>query len=185
MSYRLALAGHHPCAVDLLDNIYDGLGAARRYFPYLRDPFPLFQAEMDRLPFADGQFDLAIFNASWHYSENYEITLEEVTRCLRRPGHLLIVDTPLYYHDESGLRMLEEKYQAFQKETGFRSDSIRSRGYITPALLEGLGRLGRFEWGLHKAWYGVGWALRPVRAFLSRKREPSKFVIACATLSGR
>src|SRR5215472_5624314 len=75
MSYRLALRGHRPILVDLLDNGEDGLGAARHYFPQLSRPLPRFQAEMDRLPFGPRQFDLAVFNASFHYSENYERSL--------------------------------------------------------------------------------------------------------------
>src|SRR5208282_1698872 len=90
-SFRLSLRGHRPVAVDLLDNDSDGLGAARRYFDYTPNPFPLFQAEMDRLAFASNQFDVAIFNASFHYSVDYELTLRDVLRCLRSPGHILIM----------------------------------------------------------------------------------------------
>lgn len=184
MSYRLALRGHRPVAVDLLVNTLDGLGAARRYFRYLPHSFPLFQAEMDRLPFDDRQFDLAVFNASFHYSEDYEHTLREVCRCLRRPGHLLILDSPLYHHDARGLRMLAERSQAFQKEFGFRSDSIVHRGYLTQEALDDLGHRLGFGWMRFNAWYGVGWALRPLKAFLLSKREPSKFFVFWATLGG-
>ncbi len=135
LSYRLALRGHLPAAVDLLDNDADGLGAAQHYFQHLPEPFPRFQAEMDRLPFAAEQFDVVVFNASFHYSVDYAGTLGEALRCLRRPGHVIIADSPLYSRDESGRAMLEEKGAAFQKRYGFRSDSIASREYLTPEIL--------------------------------------------------
>ena len=83
MSYRLALLGYCPVAVDLLTNEDDGLGAARHYRHALANFFPRFQAEMTRLPFQSEQFDVVVFNASFHYSEDYEASLREVFRCLR------------------------------------------------------------------------------------------------------
>ncbi len=87
LSYRLAKQGYNPVAVDLLDNDVDGLGAARHYLAHLPNSFPRFQADMDHLPFDSEQFDVAIFNASFHYSSDYERTLREVLRCVRRPGN--------------------------------------------------------------------------------------------------
>ena len=49
MSFRLALAGYQPAAVDLLTNDRDGLGAARHYRTRLPNLFPRFQAEIRRL----------------------------------------------------------------------------------------------------------------------------------------
>lgn len=175
LSYRLALRGHRPVAVDLLDNDADGLGAARHYFQRLPKPFPCFQAEMDRLPFAAEQFDVVVFNASFHYSIDYARTLREALRCLRRPGHVIIADSPFYSRDESGRAMLEEKRAAFQRRYGFRSDSIPSREYLTPEILEDLARTFSLQWTTLKPWYGIGWALRPVKARLLRRREPAKF----------
>jgi SAM-dependent methyltransferase len=180
LSFRLALRGHRPVAVDLLDNDGDGLGSATHYFSGLRRPFPRFQAEMDRLPFAEKQFDIAVFNASFHYSVDYEQTLREALRCLRRPGYVIIADSPFYWHDSSGNLMREEKHAAFQKEFGFRSDSIPSREFLTSQVLDDLAaRLG-LEWQILRPWYGLTWALRPLKARLLRRREPSKFFLICA-----
>ena len=109
MSYRLAKQGHAPVAVDLMTNDQDGLAAAEHYKQSLPSLFPRFQAELDNLPFADGQFDLVIFNASFHYSENYEKTMAEALRCTRRNGTVIIADTPWYRDEKSGRRMLEER----------------------------------------------------------------------------
>lgn len=182
MSYRLALRGHRPVAVDLLVNEEDGLGAARHYFPHLSKPFVSFQAEMDRLPYAARQFDLAIFNASFHYSEDYQRTLREALRCLRHPGHVLIVDSPFYKRDGSGRRMVEERRVEFEKKFGFRSDSIPSREYLTGEVLEELARACQLTWKILRPWYGMGWALRPLKARLFRRREPSKFFILWAAV---
>lgn len=177
MSYRLVLRGHRPVSVDLIDNVEDGLGAARHYLARLTNPFIRFQAEMDRLPFQDRQFDLAIFNASFHYSQDYHRTVGEALRCLRRPGHLAIMDSPFYQRGESGQQMVEEKRAAFTRRFGFPSDSVPSREYVTGQILRELERVFHVVWRVEKPWYGLGWALRPIRARLLRQREPSRFYI--------
>ena len=83
MSFRLALAGYRPVAVDLLTNDHDGLGAAEHYQKHLPELFPRFQAELARLPFQDEQFDAVIFNASFHYAEDYVAALREALRCVK------------------------------------------------------------------------------------------------------
>jgi SAM-dependent methyltransferase len=175
LSYRMALRGHHPVAVDLLDSDADGLGAAKHYFSSLPDPFPRFQAEMDRLPFASAQFDVVVFNASFHYSVDYVRTFSEALRCLRNPGHIIIADSPFYDREESGQTMLEEKRAGFERQFGFRSDSIPSREYLTPGSLNQLAETFSLHWKILKPWYGLKWALRPWTARLLRRREPSKF----------
>jgi SAM-dependent methyltransferase len=182
MSYQLALRGHHPVAVDLLDNDLDGLGAVRHYASRLPQPFPAFQAELDRLPFESGQFDAAIFGASFHYSEDYERTLREVLRCLRRPGSVFILDSPLYRRDASGRAMVEERHARFQASYGFRSDSITSCEYLTPDSLARLEKACGVKWQVARPWYGLGWALRPLKARLLGRREPAKFYIFWTTV---
>ena len=177
MSYRLALRGHRPVALDLLGNSQDGLGAARHYFNYLPAPFPRYQADMDRIPFDNGQFDLAIFNASFHYSEDYSRTLGEAIRCLRTPGQFIILDSPFYNLEECGQRMVEERREDFRRKFGFASDSIRSREFLTAKILEALARKHCVTWRILKPWHGIRWALRPLRARLAGRREPAKFYV--------
>ncbi|HZQ96665.1 MAG TPA: class I SAM-dependent methyltransferase [Candidatus Sulfotelmatobacter sp.] len=174
-SCRMALRGHRPVAVDLLDNDWDGLGAARHYLSRLPSSFPRFVAEMDSLPFATGQFDIVVFNASFHYSVDYFVTLTEALRCLRRPGFVILADSPLYAREESGQAMLAEKRAAFQRQFGFSSDSIPSREYLTKASLEELQRRLPLRWKMVTPWYGLQWAMRPWKARLLRQREPSRF----------
>jgi SAM-dependent methyltransferase len=185
LSYRLGLRGHACVAVDLLDNHQDGLGAAWHYERQLARPFVCVQAEMDNLPFDDAQFDVAVFNASLHYSEDYVRTLREVIRCLRPGGEVLIVDTPFYDRDESGRAMVLEKHVTFQQQHGFRSDSIRSQEYITPRVLAEMEQACGIRWHIGRPWYGLGWALRPWKAKLKGRREPSRFYIFSATVGGQ
>jgi len=176
LSYRMAQRGHRPVAVDLLVNDSDGLGAARHYFQFV-PPFLRFRAEMDCLPFMPAQFDVVIFNASLHYSVDYLATLQEALRCLRKGGHLIVADSPFYRKDESGQRMLQEKRDAFNRQFGFSSDSIPSREYLTTDTLNDLAAHLELKWRVYKPWYGLGWALRPMKASLLRRREPSKFYL--------
>lgn len=180
LDYRLCLRGHRPVAVDLLINSADGLGAASHYLARLDRLFPRFQAEFVRLPFADAQFDCAIFNASFHYAEDYESTLGEVIRCIRPGGWVIVADSPWYAHDESGQQMLEERRRAFIQRYGFASDSIPSLEYLTDARLQDLARRFALDWQVHHPYYGIRWSLRPVMARLKKKRQPSEFRIYVA-----
>ena len=180
MSHRLALMDHRPVAVDLLTSAYDGLGAASHYFKGSRELFPRFQAELDNLPFADGQFDVAIFNASFHYSENYERTLAEAIRCLRPGGTILIADSPTYQKEGSGREMQTERQRDFQQRFGFISDGLASCDYLTPERLISLEVYHDIRWEIHQIWYGTSWALRPWLARLRNRREPSQFVLYSA-----
>jgi SAM-dependent methyltransferase len=180
LSYRLASLGHRPVAVDLQTNAFDGLGAAIHYQHALPMLFPRFRAELDRLPFASRQFDCAIFNASFHYSENYDTTLAEALRCIRVGGTIVIADTPFYTRDEYGQQMLKERQQLFQQQFGLSSDSLASREYLTPESLAALEARHNLRWKTHDVWYGLRWACRPLVASVRRRREPSKFRIYAA-----
>jgi SAM-dependent methyltransferase len=175
MSYRLALRGHQPVAVDLLINDKDGLGAAVHFKKRLPMLFERVQAEQERLPFADDQFDIAIFNASFHYAKNYEETLGEAIRCLAPRGTVMISDTAWYRRDESGQQMLAERRSAFTERYGFPSDGIKSLEYLTDERLSNLEKRFGLRWQVHSPFYGVRWATRPLLAKLKGKREPSRF----------
>lgn len=177
MSHRLSLREHRLVALDIFADQSDGLRAVR-YYPA---PFPCVEAEFDRLPFADESFDLAIYNSSLHYSTDYRRTLAEARRCLRRQGRFVIVDSPVYKRQEHGEQMRNERHEQFERQYGFRSDSLPSVEFFDEAMLEKLGRELNIEWTRARPWYGVGWALRPLKARLRSRRPPSQFLI----LTGR
>jgi SAM-dependent methyltransferase len=176
LSNRLAKLGHDPCAIDLNLDPRDGLGAARHY----GGDWPRVQAEFDRLPLADRQADLVIYNASLHYSTAYRATLAEALRVLRPGGRIVVLDSPIYRHDASGRQMIAERQVAFARDHGTRSDALPSVGYLTWAMLRDLGRELGLRWRVIRPWYGWRWALRPWRARLLRKREPSTFALLVA-----
>jgi len=180
MSFRLALAGYRPIAVDLLTNNHDGLGAAAHYRKHLSDLFPRFQAEMTHLPFQNEQFDAVIFNASFHYSEDYEATLREALRCVRNGGMVIISDTPWYSSEKSGRQMVFERHAAFLQKHGTASDSIGSIQYLTDDRLQELEQLFSIKWTAHSPEYGIKWTMRPLMAMLLNRREPSRFRIYTA-----
>ena len=184
MSYRLAQRGHFPVSVDLLTNDQDGLGAAVHYSRHIRPLFPRVQAELDHLPFAPSSFDLTIFNASFHYSDDYERTFAEALRCTRSGGAVLIADTPWYADEKSGIKMVEEKHSRFTTRYGFPSNSISSLEYLTPDRLQQLQARFDVKWNIFKPFYGIRWSLRPLRAKLRKQRPPSQFRIYEAQVNG-
>jgi SAM-dependent methyltransferase len=185
MSFRLALAEFRPVAVDLLTNPVDGLGAAAHYRGYLCELFPRFQAEAAYLPFQDEQFDAVVFNASFHYSEDYEKTLGEALRCLRSGGKVVISDTPWYSCEESGEAMVAERHDTFLRKYGTASNSIRSIQYVTDERLRALAKQLSIKWTVHSPQYGIKWAIRPWWAKLQNRREPSRFRIYSAIKDAR
>jgi SAM-dependent methyltransferase len=183
MSYRLALRGYFPIAIDLLTNDLDGLGAAIHYSTEMSPLFPRIQAELDCLPLSSSSFDVVIFNASFHYSEDYKRTFAEALRCTRPGGSVVIADTPWYEEESSGERMVAEKHQRFAAMYGFPSDSVASLEYLTPDRLNHLQSSFGFKWSCIRPFYGIGWSLRPVRAKLKGRRPPSHFHIFVAQVS--
>jgi SAM-dependent methyltransferase len=177
MSYRLALARYRPLAVDLLTNDLDGLGAAEHFRSHLPAMFPRFQAELARLPFQDEQFDAVVFNASFHYAEDYVATLREALRCVKTGGMVIISDTPWYSRDESGRKMVLERRTSFLQRYGTASDSIKSLEYLTDDRLRALEEQLGVQWTIHSPRYGFRWAMRPLAARLLNRREPSRFRI--------
>lgn len=183
MSYRLALLGHLPVAVDLLTNDQDGLGAAIHFSDYIRPLFPRVQAELDNLPFPSHTFDLVIFNASFHYSEDFDRTMAEAFRCTCRGGSILIADSPWYPNEEDGHRMVQEKHRHFSEKYGFSSNSIFNLEYLTPDRLLRLRNQFDAKWETFKPFYGFQWSLRPLRAKLLNRRTPSQFKIYSARVN--
>jgi SAM-dependent methyltransferase len=177
LSYRLRLRGHFPIAVDLLTNELDGLGAASHYSEKLPKLFPRFRAELDRLPFGDACCDCVIFNASFHYSEDYLRTVGEAVRCLRPGGTILIADSPWYSKEEFGQRMVQERLKDFKERLGLLSTGLTSLDYLLDDRLSALTAQLGIRWTVHSPWYGFRWAMRPWVARLKGKREPAEFRI--------
>ncbi len=173
LSYHLARRGHLVAAVDLLINALDGLGAHIHY----DTTFTPVQAEFDRLPFVEHQADLIVFNASLHYSTHYEITLAEALHVLRPAGLLVILDSPVYRSAGSGAQMVREREAAFTRAYGFPSNALSSENYLSTRRLNDLAAQLHLRWKIIQPFYGWRWRLRPIKAWLLRRREPARFAV--------
>jgi len=171
LSNRLAAQGDRVIAVDLLVNEQDGLGAWKHY----EHSFTPVQAEFNHLPIMDRFADAVVFNASFHYSENYEETLKEALRVLSPQGRLVILDSPVYRRAASGQKMVEEREAQFREKYGFASDSLQSENYLTYGRLKELAETLDLRWKIVTPFYGWRWTIRPLAAALLRRREPAKF----------
>jgi SAM-dependent methyltransferase len=173
LSYHLARRGHQVAAVDLQTGHMDGLGTHIHYDV----PFTPVQAEYARLPFALGQADLVVYNASFHYSTDYLESLSEARRVLKPAGQVVILDTPVYRDRRSGEQMVREREARFVKEHGFPSNAIPCENFLTYDRLDELALKSGLTWRIFKPFYGLGWALRPWRARLRGHREPASFMV--------
>jgi len=173
LSYRLREMQHRPVAIDIFSDPLDGLASARHY-PV---SFPTIEGDFNGLPFPARRFDLAIFNASIHYSSDYRKTLMEAKRLLRPGGRVVILDSPIYTRHEHGERMRAERQTQFQQQYGFRSEALGSIEFFDRQMLRDLGRDLNIRWDIHRPWYGWRWHLRPLKARVTGQRPPSRFWI--------
>ena len=127
------------------------------------------------MPFPDSSVSSVIFNASFHYSENYEQTLVEALRVLQTAGQIIVMDSPVYHDSASGEQMLAERKASFISRYGIASDSIKSEGYLTFQRMKTLANKLELTWRHVRPFYGIRWAVRPWLARLRGAREPAEF----------
>ena len=171
LSNRLASQGDRVFAIDILINEQDGL----RTWKFYEHSFTPIQAEFNHLPIMDRFADAVIFNASFHYSENYGETLGEALRVLSPRGQIVIMDSPVYRRQASGEKMVAERHAQFKEKYGLASDNLESENYLTYDRLNQLSKDLNLSWKRITPFYGLQWMLRPLTAFLLRRREPAKF----------
>lgn len=177
LSYRLAQRAHHVAAVDLLTNPRDGLGSWVHYDA----AFTPVQADFDHLPFQHNQIDLVIYNASLHYSTQYENTLSVSWRLLKPGGVLVILDSPLYHSANSGVQMVREREAQFLKTYGFSSNGLQSENFLTYDRLANLAVSLGINWRLIRPFYNLRWEFLPWKARLRGHREPARFALIVAS----
>lgn len=178
LSNRLSARGHHVAAIDLLVNDFDGLGAFRFY----TTEFLVIQAEFDFIPFPDSSIDIVIFNASFHYSTDYSCSLRESVRLLQSNGLLIILDTPLYKSQESGLRMIKEREALFLKRFGIQGNSLPINNFLTYDRLSRLGEQLDISWKVINPRYKWSWLLKRQLLAIINRRESAKFRILVGTI---
>jgi len=158
LSSRLSELEHDVVAVDLDDDAGDGLGAAKS-----RKPFPLVQAHFDAMPFAPGQFDLVMMNASLHYSPDPGRTSEAAARLLCPGGTLIVMDSPMFEDPADGEAMVARQLEALRSSYSMKQPIRPGVGFLTFAGLQEIasriGRGARFfpshgplVWRARRAW---------------------------------
>jgi ubiquinone/menaquinone biosynthesis C-methylase UbiE len=172
LANQLGRRGHTVAALDLADDSHDGLGARVHYAA----SFETYQAEFDRMPFGEAQFDMVIFNAALHYARALSVTLREARRVMRSDGSIIVMDSPFYSRPSSGAAMLAEREASFAHKYGFNRQ-VRTIGFLTRADLE----QSAAEAGLEMDIWAEDnrWAARLRRTWIERRtgREPARFPV--------
>jgi SAM-dependent methyltransferase len=139
LSNRVMSDGHRPVAVDLNVDVDDGLGACSAY----ESPFPLVQADFDELPFAPGQFDVVVFNASLHYAPDPARTLAGADRMVAHDGALIVMDSPMFERHADGEAMAAQQRDRLQRQLGVPPERAGAGFLVFDALDAAARRLGR------------------------------------------
>lgn len=183
LSYRLSIEGHGCTAVDIRDDAIDGLGAAAGFLDLTS--FERLVASFEGLPLCPDSADLAVFNASLHYSTDLEATIAEAVRVVRPGGRMVILDSPFYARSEDGDAMVTEKHAAAHIQFGARADDLLALPFIeflTRERLEAVSAAQGLIWHRRRVSYPIWYELRPLVAFLRRRRAPSRFDLWTATV---
>lgn len=175
LCHRVATFGHWAVAVDIRDDDVDGLGAAA---DLLGDAaaFGRVKASFDTLPFGDDSFDIALFNASLHYATDLRQALAEALRVTRSGGCVAVLDSPFYRCDRDGRAMVAEKLAEGLSRFGASADALLTQGfieYLTRARLAAA--QPELSWTRRRVAYPLWYEIRPLLAWLSGRRKPSRF----------
>ncbi len=166
LSNQLARRGHTIAAVDLSDDKFDGLGAAIHYSV----AFARYQADFDSLPFFDGQFDLAVWNGSFHYAHDLSQAIGESLRVLNAAGTVIVMDSPVYHERASGKAMLAQKARDLHLDIG--GDQV---GFLTFDDFDYLAMRFSLHWRWIEPFVDLRWATRHWLARWRGQREPARF----------
>ena len=171
LSQCLAAAGHHVVAVDANDDAEDGLRVSIRG----AHEVPLVQADFDALPFAPGQFDAVVLNASLHYAPDVARTLEAAHALVVPGGTLVVMDSPWFERDVDGEAMVTEQHAEFTRRYGVDEVVRPGLGYLTfGRLQDAAARLGRRTCFTQSAG-PVGWRLKRFVRRGHASRPPATF----------
>ncbi len=185
LCHRLARLGHETLALDIRDDVVDGLGAAAAYAAVLRRRFPRVVASFDALPLRERRFDVAVFNASLHYALDLDATLAEAVRSVRSGGRIAILDSPFYRRAAHGQAMVAEKRaRAPQRFGPWAADltALPFIEYLTRERLRAASTPHGLRWRHHRVRYPLRYEIRPLLARLRGRRPPSRFDLLECTL---
>jgi SAM-dependent methyltransferase len=171
LASRLASRGHSVVALDRLDDEADGAFLGRQGGP----SFVAVQGDFEALPFAPGQFDVVVFNASLHYARDPQDTLGLAARMLHGDGTLVVMDSPTFDRDADGESMMATQMAALRTVHDL-ADVVRPGiGYLT---FQGLGRAAerlKRQPTFFPSRGPLAWRLRRPLARRRLGREPATF----------
>jgi HemK-related putative methylase len=175
LSARLAELGHDVIAVDVNIDPLDGLGVVPRLKADNVAEFSCARATFDCLPFPERSFDVIIFNASLHYSDDINNTILRGLELLKDTGSIVILDSPVYTNPVSGFQMLQERKEDFRTKYGIVVEDDLLGNFLSYEQLSRLKNTCVIEYTSPK--HGLSWALRPAVNKLFGRREPPEFPI--------
>jgi SAM-dependent methyltransferase len=178
LCYRAALEGHSAVALDIRDDAVDGLGAAQPFLDRVPGQIDCVVAGFDAIPLEAASVDIAIFNASLHYTTDLARSLAEAARVVRPGGRIAILDTPFYVRASDGEAMVAEKRADASARFGDRADSLLALPFIEFLTRNGLhdASVGLdLDWQRRRVRYPLWYEFRPLQAALRRQRKPSRF----------
>ena len=162
--------------MDIRTDAIDGLAAGKAYYSHLPRRFSRVAASFDGIPLAAASVDIAVFNASIHYTLDLVAVIREACRVVTSGGRIAILDSPFYANASAGEAMIKEKQRSGALTFGDRADDLLGLPfleYLTPERLRNA--FGGLSWDRHRVRYPLWYELRPLVAQLKRRRPPSQF----------
>lgn len=175
LSARLAERGHNVVAVDVNMDAFDGLRVVSRLKENDVPEFSCIRATFDSLPFPKRSFDIIIFNASLHYSNNINSTILLNLELIKDTGAIFILDSPVYTNPASGLQMLRERKEAFRTKYGILLEDELLGNFLSYEQISPLEQRCVVEYKMPE--HGFLWAIRPMVNRMFGRREPPDFPI--------
>lgn len=173
LSNRLSTLGHHVVAVDTLTDPVEGLGMIRQFATAI----VAVRADFDALPFAPGQFDVVVFNASLHYAPDPRASLTGARPMLAMGGTLVVMDSPMFRTDPDGAAMVADSVRRLTSDNGFREFVQPGRGYLTFGSLAASAGALQLQSEFIPSRGPVAWRVRRHLARFRLRRQPAAFGI--------
>lgn len=91
---HFAVRGCHAVAIDVVDDEQIGLGRSRALMEQAGVTYDIMIGDHERLPFADGVFDVVFCAATLHHTTNLAELMRNLGRVLRPGGRMIAINEP-------------------------------------------------------------------------------------------